>query len=136
MSFYTFYVTAIILAICGIIFVLIPKIFGLSAWDGLWYYFAYYFAIVCLVLAWVFLGFGVCAQTKQKIQERTEAGEVICMVKTADAVFDEVILPKESYEAFVGGKADLIVFSYKDQTVVVNVSNIEYIKVLKQNEDE
>ena len=77
--------------------------------------------------------FDVRAQTEQKIQESAEAGDVICMVKTADEVFDKAILIKENYETFVNGGADLLLFSYEDQPVVVNVSNIEYVKVLKQN---
>ena len=124
------YIVIIFLVTCGIILVLIPKVFGLGReWSDVWYY----SAIICWGLALAFYLFDVRAQPEQKIQESAEAGDVICMVRTADEVFDKAILTKENYETFVNGGADFLLFSYEDQPVAINVLNIEYVKVLNQN---
>ena len=125
-----FYIVAVILCICGIIFAFIPKVYGLGReWGDGWYC----SAITCMVLMLAFIVFGVRAQTEQKLQESVEAGDVICTVKTVDEVFDKAILTKENYETFANGEADFLMFSYEGQPVVVNVSDIEYVKVLKRS---
>lgn len=143
-----FYLAAILLLVLGIIFACIPQIYDaiMGFETGEWNI-CYLFMMLSFVSAFICIGFGSCARAgEQKIaelkQEHTEFvaetyanDEIPCAVKTVDAMFDKVILTKESYEAFVNGKADFVSFLYEDQPVVANASNIEYIKVLKLNKE-